>query len=185
VTYTLNNGANGACETYSVGRAKAGDGHAFLELVKHFERRVFRVAKLITQNDRDAENVLIETFLKACSDLDECKVNETFRVWLLTIAASEALLKVRQFPDGLESREEAQFGEISPWRHDHLGREEFTRKLENALRGLDPLRRAVFVLRDIEQMSIEDTALAVSLSVPVVKRRLLRARLQHGVTLTN
>ena len=185
MTYTLNNGANGACETDSVGRAKAGDGHAFLELVKHFERRVFRVARLITQNDDDAEAVLIETFLKACSDLDECKVNETFRVWLLTIAASEALLKVRPFPDGPESCEEALLGEIAPWRDNQMEREELSRRLQDAMYGLDPFCRAVFVLRDIEQMSIEDTALAVSLSVPVVKRRLLRARLQLGATLTN
>ena len=188
MTYTLNHGASEACKADAVGRAKAEDGGAFLELVRRFEHRVYRLAKLITQNDRDAEDVLIETFLKACSDLDDCKANEKFRAWLLTIAVKEALLKVRPFADGLESGEEAPCGEISPWGDDHFERhspEELIRKLENALQDLDPLCRAVFALRDIEQVSIEDTALAVGLFVPIVKRRLLRARLQLRATLTN
>jgi RNA polymerase sigma-70 factor (ECF subfamily) len=120
--------------------------------------------------------------------LDDCKANEKFRAWLLTIAVKEALLKVRPFADGLESGEEAPCGEISPWGDDHFERhspEELIRKLENALQDLDPLCRAVFALRDIEQVSIEDTALAVGLFVPIVKRRLLRARLQLRATLTN
>ncbi len=178
-----------------VGLAKAGDGDAFRELVKYFDRRVFRIARLITQSDQDAEDVLIQSFLKAYSDLDECKENDKFWVWLFTITLREAFFKIRgrrQSPalldDVAESCEDGAVREISPWEDNYqerYSREELASILEDAAQVLDPWCRAVFLLRDIEQFSIEDTAFALGVSIPVVKDRLLSARLELREKLTS
>jgi RNA polymerase sigma-70 factor, ECF subfamily len=83
-------------ETSLVAKAKAGDPSAFAELVSYYDRRVFRMAKQITQNDEDAEDVLQETFLKAYSHLDDFQGNSKFYTWLVRIAVNEALMKLRK-----------------------------------------------------------------------------------------
>ena len=83
-------------ETALVVRAKAGDQTAFNELVQHYDRRVFRMAKQITENDDDAEDVLQETFLKAYTHLDDFQGNSKFYTWLVRIAVNEALMKLRK-----------------------------------------------------------------------------------------
>ena len=83
-------------ESALVVRAKAGDTNAFSELVQQYDRRVFRMAKQITQNDDDAEDVLQETFLKAYTHLDDFQGNSKFYTWLVRIAVNEALMKLRK-----------------------------------------------------------------------------------------
>ena len=177
-----------------VRRAKTGDTGAFLDLVKHFDRHVFRMARHITQNDKDAEVVLIQTFLKACSHLNDCQDDTKFYAWLAAIAVNEALLKFRKegraFLDaGLDAaRNEVVVRETSAWQgnpKEQHTREELFQILDRAMESLEPTDRAVFVLRDIEEMSTEDTVQALNLPVPVVKWRLLRARLQLREELTS
>src|SRR3977135_3123416 len=79
-----------------VERAKSGDAAAFTELVNRYERKIFRLAKHITQNDEDAEDVLQETFLKAYSHLDTFQGNSKFYNWIVRIAVNEALMKLRK-----------------------------------------------------------------------------------------
>ena len=83
-------------ETDLVAAAKAGDSAAFSELIRHYDRRVFRMAKQITQNDDDAEDVLQETFLKAYTHLDDFQGNSKFYTWVVRIAVNEALMKLRK-----------------------------------------------------------------------------------------
>ena len=83
-------------EAALVARAKAGDQDAFSELVTHYDRRVFRMAKQITENDDDAEDVLQETFLKAYTHLNDFQGNSKFYTWLVRIAVNEALMKLRK-----------------------------------------------------------------------------------------
>jgi RNA polymerase sigma-70 factor (ECF subfamily) len=170
-----------------VKRAGAKDEDAFVELVRRFERRVFRIAKQITLNDQDADDVLIETFIKAYSGLDECPMNEGFWVWLVSIAAKEAILKARNRSERLL----AISNEVNPAASkckdqflEHYSHEQISSILEDAIRSLNPSYRAVFVLRDIEELSIEDTALALGLPTSVAKHRLLKARLWLGKRLT-
>jgi RNA polymerase sigma-70 factor (ECF subfamily) len=176
-----------------VEQAKAGDKHAYVEFVEHFERRVFRIAKQITMNDQDAEEVLIETFLKAYSALDDFQESETLWVWLVAVAAKESLRKVRDRSEASTTRDDAEseleviLQEVVRWPvnfQEEYSQEETICILESAMRSLDPLHRAIFVLRDIEELSIEDTARALGVSLPLAKRRLLRARLGLGATLT-
>jgi len=176
-----------------VRRAKTGDTGAFLDLVKHFDRHIFRIARQITQNGKDAGDVLIQTFLEACSHLNDCQDNTKFYAWLATIAVKEALLKFRKegraFLDaGLDARNEVVVRETSAWQgnpQERHTREEFSQILDRAMESLEPTDRAVFVLRDIEEMSTEDTVQALNLPGPVVKWRLLRARLQLREELTS
>jgi RNA polymerase sigma-70 factor (ECF subfamily) len=182
-------------EAALVARAKAGDMDAFSELVQHYDRRVFRMAKQITQNDDDAEDVLQESFLKAYSHLADFQGNSKFYTWLVRIAVNEALMKLRKrrsdrtvpLDDPIDTGEDSVIREIAVWEDNpeqRYSREEMAALLDQAIQSLKPAYRTVFVLRDIEEMSIEETAEALSLSISAVKSRLLRARLQLREKLT-
>jgi RNA polymerase sigma-70 factor (ECF subfamily) len=178
-----------------VAKAKAGDSGAFSALVEHYERRVFRMAKQITQNEEDAEDVLQETFLKAYSHLEDFQGNSKFYTWLVRIAVNEALMKLRKrrsdktvpLDDPIDTGEDVVVREIAVWEDDpeqRYSREELGAILDDAIQSLKPAYRTVFVLRDIEELSIEETAEALGLSISAVKSRLLRARLQLREKLT-
>ncbi len=182
-------------ETALVAAAKAGDANAFSDLVQHYDRRVFRMAKQITQNDDDAEDVLQETFLKAYTHLDDFQGNSKFYTWVVRIAVNEALMKLRKrrsdrtvpLDDPIDTGEDEVVREIAVWDQnpeDTYSREELATILDDAVQSLKPAYRTVFVLRDIEEMSIEETAEALNLSISAVKSRLLRARLQLREKLT-
>jgi len=182
-------------ESALVARAKSGDMDAFSELVTHYERRVFRMAKQITQNDDDAEDVLQETFLKAYTHLDNFQGNSKFYTWLVRIAVNEALMKLRKrrsdktvpLDEPINTGEDEMVREIAVWDEnpeESYSREELGTVLNEAIQSLKPAYRTVFVLRDIEELSIEETAEALKLSISAVKSRLLRARLQLREKLT-
>jgi RNA polymerase sigma-70 factor, ECF subfamily len=187
--------SSGFDETALVARAKAGDTTAFAELVKQYDRRVFRMAKQITQNDEDAEDVLQETFLKAYSHLDDFQGNSRFYTWLVRIAVNEALMKLRKrrsdrtvpLDEPIDTGEDELVREIAVWDEnpeERYSREELGQILDEAVQSLKPAYRTVFVLRDIEELSIDETAEALDLSISAVKSRLLRARLQLREKLT-
>ena len=178
-----------------VTRAKSGVESAFSELVTHYERRVFRMATQITQNDDDAEDVLQETFLKAYTHLDNFQGNSKFYTWLVRIAVNEALMKLRKrrsdrtvpLDEPIDTGEDEMIREIAVWDEnpeDTYSREELGDILDQAIQSLKPAYRTVFLLRDIEELSIEETAEALKLSISAVKSRLLRARLQLREKLT-
>ncbi len=182
-------------ESALVAAAKAGDASAFSDLVQHYDRRVFRMAKQITQNDDDAEDVLQETFLKAYTHLDDFQGNSKFYTWVVRIAVNEALMKLRKrrsdrtvpLDDPIDTGEDEVVREIAVWDQnpeDTYSREELATILDDAVQSLKPAYRTVFILRDIEEMSIEETAEALNLSISAVKSRLLRARLQLREKLT-
>src|SRR5947199_7029824 len=83
-------------ESQLVTKARAGDSAAFNELVNRYERKIYRLAKHITQNDEDAEDVLQEAFMKAYSHLDGFQLQSKFYTWLVRIAVNEALMKLRK-----------------------------------------------------------------------------------------
>jgi RNA polymerase sigma-70 factor (ECF subfamily) len=178
-----------------VARAQGGDSTAFEELIGRYERKVFRLAKNITNNQHDAEDVLQDTFLKAYSHLDGFQGNSKFYTWLVRIAVNEALMKLRKrksdrtvsMDDEIDTGEDSIVREIAVWEDDpeqRYSHEEIKSILEEAVAGLRPTFRTVFVLRDIEELSTEETARILDLSVPAVKSRLLRARLQLREKLT-
>ena len=159
----------------------AGEGADCFGLVKMFGRRILRLAKYITASDADAEAVLVETFLKACADGIDSRSDEGIGARLATIAVREALAKLSycghaEAEDNL--REDVVIREIFVWGDNRYSPEQTTDILEQAMWSLDPICRAAFVLRDIEEIPIEQTAHALNRSIPALEACLLRARLQ-------
>ena len=182
-------------ESSLVAQAKAGDQNAFAELVNRYERKIYRLAKNITRNDEDAEDVLQDAFLKAYTHLDNFKGDSKFYTWIVRIAVNEALMRLRKrktdrtvpLDEPVELGEETVQREIAVWEDNpeqQYSQEEWRRILDEAVESLKPDFRTVFVLRDIEELSTEETAETLGISVPAVKSRLLRARLALRETLT-
>ena len=182
-------------ESAVVAQARTGDATAFNELLRRYERKIFRLALHITQNREDAEDVLQETFLKAYEHLDQFQGQSKFYTWIVRIAVNQALMKLRKrksdrsvsLDETIDTGEDTVAREIAAWDEnpeERYGREELNRILASAVDGLTPIYRAVFVLRDVDGLSTEEAAEALDLSVPAVKSRLLRARLQLRDKLT-
>jgi len=182
-------------ESDLVAKARSGDAEAFTRLVNQYERKIFRLAKHITQNDEDAEDVLQESFLKAYGHLEDFHGQSKFYTWLVRIAVNESLMKLRKrksdrsvpLDEPVETGEDSMVREIAVWEENpeqKYSREELGEILEQAVESLRPAFRTVFVLRDIEELSTEETAETLGISVPAVKSRLLRARLQLREKLT-
>jgi len=175
-----------------VSRAKTGDLDAFEELVDRHERRIYTLARRITANEQDAEDVTQETFLSALEHLAGFREEASFGTWLSRIA-THAALKVLRKRKGLPTESLEEQGElphpqyIADWREspEQLAqRHETARLIDDALAALDEGHRVVFLLRDVEGMSVKETADALGLSEANVKVRLLRARLQLREQLT-
>jgi len=175
-------------EPVLVAAAKSGDISAFETLVGRYERKIFRLAQNITQNREDAEDVMQESFLKAYEHLDGFQGNSRFYTWLVRISVNQALMKLRKRrPNVLSLDEEVDTGEelmpreVEDWGpspEERYKQTELSDILSSTIADLDPSFRIVFQLRDIEELSTEETAEALGLSVPAVKSRLLRARLK-------
>jgi RNA polymerase sigma-70 factor (ECF subfamily) len=185
----------GIDEAPLVAQAREGDTRAFGELVRRYEGKIFRLAQHVTQNREDAEDVLQETFMKAYEHLDQFQGNSKFYTWIVRIAVNQALMKLRRrktdksvsLDETIDTGEDTIVREIAAWDEDpeqKFSREELGDILDTAIQSLEPPYRSVFVLRDIEELSTEETAEALDLSVPAVKSRLLRARLQLREKLT-
>jgi len=169
--------------------AKNGDLSAFEQLVKRYDRNIFRIAQHITQNREDAEDVMQDAFLKAYENLEQFQGNSKFYTWLVRIAVNESLMKLRRrrtdktvsLDQEIETEEDTMPREVADWspNPEQLYKQgELKEILTKTINGLPASFRTVFVLRDVEGLSTEETAEALGLSVPAVKSRLLRARLQ-------
>jgi RNA polymerase sigma-70 factor, ECF subfamily len=178
-----------------VAQAQAGDPQAFAELVKRYERKIYRIAKNITQNDEDAEDVLQDAFMKAYEHLGGFQGHSRFYTWIVRIAVNEALMKLRKrkgdrfvsLDEPMDTGEEEVKREVAVWEgnpEDQYSKEELQHILNEAVETLKPDFRTVFTLRDIEELTTEETAEALGISIPAVKSRLLRARLALREKLT-
>jgi RNA polymerase sigma-70 factor (ECF subfamily) len=178
-----------------VERARGGDEAAFTALISQYERKIYRLARNITQHDEDAEDVLQEAFLKAYTHLENFHGDSKFYTWIVRIAVNEALMKLRKrrgdkvvsLDEQIDTGEETVAREIAVWDgnpEQTYSQEELRKILDEAIESLKPSFRTVFQLRDVEELSTEETAEALGLSIPAVKSRLLRARLQLRERLT-
>src|SRR5438270_4546367 len=175
--------------------AKAGSMEAFEQLIRRYDRNVFRIAQHITQNHEDAEDVVQDAFLKAYTNLPGFQEQSKFYTWLVRIAVNEALMKLRRRRTGklvsldedVQTEEDSVPREVADWSPNPeqlYTQAELRDILQKTIQGLPPSFRTVFVLRDVEGLSTEETAEALDLSIPAVKSRLLRARLQLRNRLT-
>jgi RNA polymerase sigma-70 factor (ECF subfamily) len=167
---------------------RAGDRTQFARLVDSFSQPIYRLALRIVGNQQDAEDVLQTTFLKAMQHVAEFEGRSSLSTWLYRIAANEALMllrrkrpivsldDVREDEDGevQQPRELADWGALP---ESELLSAEAKKQLEQAINNLPEKLRVVFVLRDMEGLSIRETGEALDLTETTVKTRLLRARL--------
>ena len=176
-------------ETALVVAAQGGDLGAFERLVERYERRLFRLAERITSNAEDAEDVVQESFLKAYTKLAQFQRNSRFYTWIVRITVNEALMRLRKhkgsrmvsLDDDIQTEDGLIPREVEDWHpnpEQQYTRQEVQGILQRAIQSLALPYRAVFQLRDVEEFSTEETAQALAISVPAVKSRLLRARLQ-------
>jgi RNA polymerase sigma-70 factor (ECF subfamily) len=168
---------------------KRGDVSAFEELVKRYDRKLFRIAQHVTQNREDAQDVVQEAFLKAFRNLDQFREKSQFSTWLVRITINQSLMKVRKAHRKKEVRIEQDsqvetsertldFADWAPNPEERYRASELREILLKALRTLQPALSLVFVLRDVEGLSTEQTSEALDLTQAAVKTRLMRARLQ-------
>jgi len=177
-------------EAQLIARVKGGDVEAFYELVRPYERAVFVAASSLVRNDADAEEVTQEAILKAFKNLSRFRQEAKFSTWLIQICINEAKMKLRKDRRHLyESVEEGQLNDegdyipkdFADWREipsEALEQKELRDALLRAMDRLPEKYRAVLILRDVQHLSINETARVLGISESNVKTRLLRARLQ-------
>ena len=169
--------------------ARQGGENAIRLLVKRNNRRLFRVARAVVRDDAEAEDIVQETYVSAFTKLDSFRGSSLFSTWLTRIALNEALGRARKRRPAAELAElDASDGHNGgsvimfptslkpPGADAELARKQVRDLLEKAVDELPDPFRLVFILRDIEEMSIEDTAIQLALKPETVKTRLHRAR---------
>ena len=165
----------------------AGDTQLYHDLIRPHERSVYMMALSFVKNEADAEDIAQEAFLKAFRSLSTFRAESKFSTWLTSITLNEArnLLR-RQTVVRMESLDDPpdDGGVVSPaflldWREipsEALERREIRQMLQEAVISLPAIYRQVFQLRDVEKLSVKETAEALGISVPSVKVRLHRGR---------
>jgi RNA polymerase sigma-70 factor (ECF subfamily) len=169
--------------------SKNGDVAAFEQLVKKYDRKLLRIAQSVTHNREDSQDAIQETFLKAYQKLAEFREDSQFSTWLIRITLNQSLMKLRKQRATREVSLDEDFQtdagilprEVTDWapNPEQLYRAtELRNILIKTLKELSPILRTVFVLRDIERLSIDQTAEVLNISHGAVKARLWRVRLQ-------
>ncbi|MGE5204124.1 MAG: sigma-70 family RNA polymerase sigma factor [Chlamydiota bacterium] len=173
-----------------ISRVKAGEKHLFYALVQPYERGLYLTAFSITQNEADAEDVAQEAVLKALTHLEQFRGEAKFSTWLIQICINEARMRLRRDKkdryESIDRGQQTEEGDYVPmdfadWREipsDALAQKELKEALARALASLQPKYRQVFVLRDVQGLTIAEAAEVLGLTQATVKMRLMRARLQ-------
>jgi RNA polymerase sigma-70 factor (ECF subfamily) len=177
-------------EAELIQRVCEGDKDAFYCLVQPCERGVFSAAMSILNNPADAEEVAQEAVLKAFTALPRFRGDCKFSTWLIQITINEARLKLRKdrrhLYESVDEQQTDEQGDYFPkdyadWREipsETLQRKELREALKRALDSLPPKYREVLILRDVQHLSIQETAQVLGITEGSVKTRLLRARFQ-------
>lgn len=165
-----------------VERVRRGDRSAFGELVKRYQRQAYRLALRFTGRPEDAQEVLQESFLAAFRNLDSFRAESAFSSWLYRVTVNAALMHLRKGRAGppkiaIEDLPESIGLVGGEWPDAATNRREIAEVLSQALEELPEMYRAVFVLRDVEDLSTEQVAEILEVTLATVKTRLHRARL--------
>ena len=174
-------------ETDIVRKAKKGDKEAFSELVTIYSERIYNLALRILRNREDAEDVLQETFLTVLQKLNTFDGRSNFFTWIYRIATNASLMKLRkkrlvfaELPENPDLGPRHDERIMVDWSQDpsfNIQNEEIKKIIDTAINQLSEIYRTVFILRDIEQLSIKETSKILNISEENVKIRLKRARM--------
>jgi RNA polymerase sigma-70 factor (ECF subfamily) len=170
-----------------IARILQGERDLFHNLIRPYERTVYMTALSVVREPAEAEDIAQEAMLKAYRGLASFRGESKFSSWLVSITLNEARSRLRKSARvTVESLDDAgQEGDYTPflvadWREipsETLEREELTQHIERAIADLPPTYREVFLLRDKEEMSIEEIAQTIGVTANLVKVRLFRARM--------
>jgi RNA polymerase sigma-70 factor (ECF subfamily) len=171
-----------------VEKAKSGDTKAFEELMRRTQDKIYNLGIKFFGNKEDAADLLQETYIKAYESLPNFEGKSSFSTWLYRIATNFALMKLRKEKMKKVSIEELKnlsnglknsidFYDWSENPYLHYKNEELKEILNEAINSLPPKYKTIFILHDIEGLSIQEVAKILSLSVPTVKTRIHRSRL--------
>src|SRR6266704_1333270 len=185
---SLENPAGQFNEEVLIRRVREGEHDLFYELIRPYERRVYSAALAILRNEADAEDAAQEAVLKAFKHIRQFRAEARFSTWLIQITVNEARMRLRRDrsnviePIGDHPDEEGNYTprDFADWREipsETAERNEIREKLLEALASLGAKYREVFMLRDVQHLSIDETAKALDITVASVKTRLLRARI--------
>jgi RNA polymerase sigma-70 factor (ECF subfamily) len=174
---------------------KNGDVTAFEQLVKRYDRKLLRIAQSITRNREDSQDAVQEAFLKAYQNLSAFREDSKFSTWLFRITVNQSLMKLRKQRTAREAPLDEDFQadgdalpkEVSDWSPNPeqlYWASELRDILIKCLQQLNPILRTVFVLRDVEGLTIDQTVEVLNVSEAAVKARLWRARLVLRENLT-
>ena len=180
--------SNSTDEAQIIASILAGDTHLFHDLIRPHERSVYAMALSLLHNEADAEDAAQEAFLKAFHNLAHFRGESKFSTWLISITLNEARSRLRSKKTmKMESLDEPPEGRgtVTPallrdWREipsEALERHEIRAMLQQAITDLPLIYREVFLLRDVEELSVNQSAEALGISIASVKVRLHRARL--------
>ena len=188
VNRSLQSPAEVSPEQGLIRRVLYGERELFYELIRPYERRVYSATFAILRNEADAEDAAQEALLKAFKHIRQFRAEARFSTWLIQIAVNEARMRLRRDRAGMIEpidHQANEAGDYTPrdfadWREipsETAERREIREKLLEALASLGKKYREVFVLRDVQHLSIDETAKVLGIPTASVKTRLLRARL--------
>ena len=169
--------------------SQGGDVAAFEELVRRYDRKLLRIAQHVTNNLEDAEEAVQEAFFKAYRKLNQFQGNAKFSTWLIRIALNESITKLRKrrkakelsLDENAQAEDNNLPRDVADWAPNPeqlYGASELRKILIERLQDLEPGLRTVFVLRNVEGLSTDETAEILGLNEAAVRSRLFRARLQ-------
>jgi RNA polymerase sigma-70 factor (ECF subfamily) len=178
-------------ESGLVSLARAGDGEAVRFIIQAHNRRLYRVARAVLHDDSEAEDVVQEAYVRAFSNLEKFRGDSGLGTWLTRIALNEALGRLRRRRpkvqiEALDTPQERDRMQVIPFPlmksdadpEQSVARRDVRMLLERAIDNLSEPFRVVFVMRDVEEMSVEETAAELGLRPETVRTRLHRARTQ-------
>jgi RNA polymerase sigma-70 factor (ECF subfamily) len=180
--------SNPEFDTDCIRRILAGEKQLFHELIRPCERSIYFLLYSLLRNEAEAEDAAQETAIKVFRNLHMFRGDSQFRTWVLSIARNEGLGRLRKAEsrreESLDAITDDQGGDYTPafltsWREvpaAALERKELGAILRKAIEALPEIYRNVVLLRDIEEMDVRETAVALGVSEGAVKVRLHRAR---------
>lgn len=175
-------------EAETIAAILAGATHLYHDLIHPHERSVYMMALSYTKNEADAEDIAQEAFVKAFRNLSTFRAEAKFSTWLISITLNEAKSRLRRqatvrmesLDDLLDESRGITPALLRDWREipsEALERREVRSLIQAAIEELPDIYRQVFLLRDVEELNVNETAAALNISVPAVKVRLHRARM--------
>jgi RNA polymerase sigma-70 factor (ECF subfamily) len=176
-------------EAEMIARVLAGEKEVFHDLIRPHEKLVYLTSVSILKDESEAEDNTQEAIISAYRHLASFRADARFSTWLVTIAVNGARQRLRSKKravlESIDDRPEGDGGDFTPafltdWREiplEALERKEVREAIAAAVKDLPDIYREVFVLRDLEELNVQETAEALGITANVVKVRLHRARM--------